>query len=58
MIKEIIHNKELQEKIQLASTTNEELKDMSYKDKQKIFKAKNELCKVFHRGGTYIKERK
>lgn len=55
MIKEIVQDKELKEKIQLANTSDEELVKLNYKDKQKVYKAKNGLCRVFHRGGTYVK---
>lgn len=48
-------NKELEELINLANTSDEDLKKMNYRDKQKVYKAKNRLCKKFWDSskGTY-----
>lgn len=35
----------LEELINLANTPEEELEKMNYRDKQKVYKAKNRLCK-------------
>lgn len=47
----------LQKLIDLANTPDEEIEKMSFKDKQKVFKAKNQLChKCWDSSkGTYIK---
>ena len=47
--------KQLDETFKLAYPTEEELSKMSYKEKQAVYKAKNKICKVFHKGNTYRK---
>ena len=53
-------SEKLQELIDLANTPDEELKEMSFKDKQKVFKAKSQLChKTWDSSkGTYVKPKK
>lgn len=50
-------SEKLQELIKLANTSDKDLSKMSYKEKQKVFKAKNQLCnKVWDSSnGTYVK---
>lgn len=50
----------LTELISLANTSDKKLSKMNYKDKQKVFKAKSNLCKLFHNSskGTYINWKK
>lgn len=55
--KEYLKSKEMTDVIKLANTPEEEYSKMSFKEKQAVFKAKNKLCKVFHRGGTYTKRK-
>ena len=55
---EFLKNKKIQELSKLANTPEEELSKMSYKEKQKVYRAKNKLCHVIHRGGTYRKVKK
>lgn len=53
-------SEKLQELIDLANTTDEEIQKMSFKDKQKVFKAKSQLChKCWDSSkGTYVKPKK
>lgn len=58
---EILRHKKLEELTKTANVSDEELQNMSYKDKQKVFKAKNMLCKIVWKSGekgTLIKQRK
>lgn len=41
----------------LANPPEEEFAKMNYKEKQAVYRARNKLCKVFHRGGTYVKRK-
>ena len=53
--------KKLQETIKLAETSDKKLEKMSWKEKQKVFKAKSSLCKVVWNSsekGTYRKPKK
>lgn len=53
-------SEKLQELIDLANTPDEEIQKMSFKDKQKVFKAKSQLChKCWDSSkGTYVKPKK
>lgn len=48
-------NENLEESINLANTPEEELEKMTFRDKQKVYKAKNKLCRKFWDSskGTY-----
>lgn len=50
-------SEKIQELIKLANTSDKDLAKMNYKEKQKVFKAKSQLCnKVWDSSnGTYIK---
>lgn len=50
-------SEKMQELIKLANTSEKDLAKMNYKEKQKVFKAKNQLCsKVWDSSnGTYVK---
>jgi len=48
--------KKLEDKIKLANSTEKEIAKMDYKEKQKYYKAKASLGKIFHQKGTYKKE--
>ncbi len=37
----------LQELLEITNISEEELKKLNFKDKQKYFRARNKLCKVF-----------
>lgn len=52
--------KELDNLIRLANTSDEDLRKMNFKDKQKVYKAKNRLCirSWDSSKGTYIKNNK
>lgn len=52
---EYLRNKKLQELEKIANVSEEELSKMNYKEKQQVYRAKSKLCKVFYRGGTYVK---
>ena len=39
-------SEKMQELIKLANTSDKDLSKMSYKERQKVFKAKNQLCKI------------
>ena len=47
----------IQELINLANTSDKDLSKMNFKEKQKVFKAKNQLCNKFWDSskGTYVK---
>ena len=51
-------NKKLEKTIQLANTSDEDLEKMSFREKQKVFKAKASLCKIVWDSskGTYKKK--
>lgn len=51
-------NKILEKTIQLANTSDEDLEKMSFREKQKVFKAKTSLCKKVWDSskGTYKKK--
>lgn len=53
-------SEKLQELIDLANTPDEEIQKMSFRDKQKVFKAKSQLChKCWDSSkGTYVKPKK
>ncbi len=53
-MEEKLKREKIEELIKIANTPEEELSKMSFKEKQKVFSAKNKLCKVFYRGGTYV----
>lgn len=55
---EYLKNKKIQEISKIANTPEEELSKMDYKGKQKVYRAKNKLCRVFYRGSTYRKDKK
>lgn len=40
------HQEKLESLIELANTPDDELKKMTFKEKQKVFNAKNKLCRV------------
>jgi len=47
----------LEELIELADISDEELKKLNYKEKQAHYRAKTKLCKVFYNGnGPYRKK--
>ena len=53
------HTKKLEELIKYANTSDKKLEKMSYKEKQKVFKAKNSLCNLAwnsSKNGTYRNE--
>lgn len=52
---EYLRNKKTQELIEIANTPDDKLEKMNYKEKQAVYRARTKLCKVFHRGGTYVK---
>lgn len=54
---EYLKYKKIEELKKIADVSEEELSKMNYKEKQGVFRAKSKLCKVFHRGGTYIKRK-
>ena len=52
------HKKKMEELINYANTRDKKLEKMSYKEKQKVFKAKSSLCKLVwnSKNGTYRNE--
>ena len=50
-------SEKMQELIKLTNTSEKDLAKMNYKEKQKVFKAKNQLCNKFWDSskGTYVK---
>ena len=54
---EYLKHKKIEELQKIADVSEELLSKMSYKEKQAVFRAKNKLCKVFFRGGTYTKRK-
>lgn len=58
MVRNQQKSQQLKELVELAETPEEELSKMSYKDKQKVFRAKNKIFKRKYIGGTYVKNRR
>ena len=52
-----LRQKKTEELKKIADVSKEEISKMNYKEKQAVYRAKNKLCKVFHRGGTYRKDK-
>ena len=53
--------KKLKETVDLANTSDKKLEKMSWKEKQKVYKAKSSLCRVVWNSseqGTYKKPKK
>ena len=53
--------KKLKETVDLANTSDKKLEKMSWKEKQKVYKAKSSLCRVVWNSGeqgTYRKPKK
>ena len=50
-------SEKLKELINLANTSDKDLSKMNYKEKQKVFKARNQLCNKFWDSSkdTYVK---
>lgn len=56
--------KKAEDTIKLANTPDKDIEKMDYKQKQKVFKAKSKVMKIFHvskgkndKGITYIKQK-
>ena len=53
-----LREKKIEKLKEVADVSEEELSKMNYKEKQAVYRAKSKLCKVFHRGGTYVKNKR